>query len=121
MIERRRALRGEIVNLGNPDNDVSIAELASMLSAAYAARVPAARPARMRVVSAEELYGDGYDDSHERVPDIAKAQRLLDWQPRQSLRAILPAIVDDYVIRYGARLGMTSAAAATPNPEVQAP
>jgi UDP-apiose/xylose synthase len=121
MVERRDALRGEIVNLGNPDNDVSIAELATMLSAAYAARVPSARPARMRVVSARELYGDGYDDSHERIPDIAKAQRLLGWQPRQSLRAILPAIVDDYVTRYGARVGLPSAQALLPNPDVQAP
>ena len=29
--------------------------------------------------------------------------RLLDWQPRASLAQMLPAIVDDYVTRYGVR------------------
>jgi UDP-apiose/xylose synthase len=119
MIERPDAVRGQIVNLGNPENDVSIAELAALLGAAFAARVPGARPARTRVVSARELYGEGYDDSDERVPDIAKARRLLDWQPQLRLADILPAIVDDYVARYGARLGVELAL--QPSPSVQAP
>jgi UDP-apiose/xylose synthase len=108
MVERPEAVSGEIVNLGNPHNDVSIAELAELLAAAFAARVPAARPARFRAVSARELYGDGYDDSQERVPDIGKAGRLLDWQPEQRLAAMLPAIVDDYIARYGAHFGLAA-------------
>ena len=110
MLERLPAVRGEIINLGNPDNDVSIAELAEQLCKAYAARVPSALPARMRAVSARELYGEGYDDSEERTPDIAKARRLLDWSPRHSLAEMLPAIVDDYVARYSAQLGVTPVA-----------
>jgi UDP-apiose/xylose synthase len=67
---------------------------------------------RLRDVTAEELYGAGYDDSLERLPDIAKARRLLDWQPRTTLREMLPPIVDDYVLRYGSSLTTTREAGA---------
>lgn len=98
--ERPHACRGEIFNLGNPKNDVSICELARLLAAAFAARVPSAVPARFRQISAEAFYGPGYDDSEERIPDISKARRLLEWQPQDSLAEMLPAIVDSYVTRY---------------------
>jgi UDP-apiose/xylose synthase len=100
--ERPDACRGEILNLGHPANNVSIVDLGRMLGEVFAARVPRAGPARFRSVSAEEFYGAGYDDSPERIPDIDKARRLLGWQPRRSLAQMLPAIVDDYVARYGA-------------------
>ncbi|MEE8408317.1 MAG: NAD-dependent epimerase/dehydratase family protein [Myxococcota bacterium] len=99
------ACRGEIINLGNPGNDVSIAELAAMLARTYAARVPGSRVAVLRRVSAAEFYGDGYDDSIDRIPDITKAAHLLAWEPRIPLADILPEVVDDYVGRYGEALG----------------
>ena len=103
IVERAEACRGQILNLGHPENDVSIFELARLLAGVFAAHVPAAGPAQFRSVSAEQFYGPGYDDSSERIPDIEKAQRLLAWQPQQSLAQMLPAIVDDYVARYGFR------------------
>ena len=99
IVERRPAAEGEIFNLGNPTNDVSIAELASLCGRVYTAQVPGSSP-RTRVVTAEELYGVGYDDSEERVPDITKAEERLGFCPRTALLAMLPAIVADYVARY---------------------
>jgi UDP-apiose/xylose synthase len=101
IVERPEAAHNQIFNLGNPDNDISIAALARLLCDVFATRVPGAAPARLREVSAAELYGEGYDDSESRVPDIDKAKRLLDWQPRSSLAQMLPEIVDSYVQRYG--------------------
>jgi UDP-apiose/xylose synthase len=68
----------------------------------FAARaVPSsASGARFRDVTAEELYGPGYDDTQERIPDIAKACALLSWRPATTIAQMLPAIVDDYVTRY---------------------
>jgi UDP-apiose/xylose synthase len=100
VVERPGSCRREVINIGNPHNDVDIRQLGDMLARAYAARVRGAVPARFRHVSAEELYGAGYDDSDERIPDIRKAMRLLDWQPRTTLADMLPPIVDDYVERY---------------------
>jgi UDP-apiose/xylose synthase len=105
--ERPAVCRGEIFNLGNPKNELSIRELSGVLATVFAARVPGANPARFRQVSAEEFYGPGYDDSEERIPDIAKARRLLDWEPKDSLAAMLPSIVDSYVARYGSTIAPT--------------
>lgn len=104
MVERREPCRGQVVNLGNPDNEVSIAELARLLAREFAALVPHASPARFEHVSARDFYGEGYDDTQQRVPDIGKARRLLGWEPRVGLDAMLPAILRDYVGRYGGRI-----------------
>jgi UDP-apiose/xylose synthase len=117
IVERPVACRGQIFNLGNPRNDLSIRQLSRLLATAFAARAPAARPARFRHVSAEAFYGSGYDDSEQRIPDISKARRLLDWEPRDSLVDMLPSIVDSYVARYGrliAESGLTSQGAVPP-------
>jgi UDP-apiose/xylose synthase len=100
VVERPKQSRGQIFNLGNPDNDVSIAELAKMLVEAFAALSRERRPAKLEVTSAEAFYGAGYDDTQERMPDIAKAQRLLGWKPLKRLADVLPEIVADYVQRY---------------------
>jgi UDP-apiose/xylose synthase len=102
IVAREEACRGQILNLGNPQNDVSILELAQKLGQIYARQVPTAAPVRLRAVTAEALYGAGYDDSEERIPDIGKALRLLEFSPAQSLDALLPAVVADYIDRYAA-------------------
>jgi UDP-apiose/xylose synthase len=101
MVERPDACRAQIFNIGNPRNNVTIRRMGEHLAEVFRARVPDAPAARFRDVTAEELYGPGYDDSEERVPDVDKARRLLGWEPRQSLAEMLPGIVDDYVVRYG--------------------
>jgi UDP-apiose/xylose synthase len=100
IVERPAACRRQILNVGNPANEVSVRELAETLAAAYAARVPGAPGARFRDVTADELYGAGYDDSAQRIPDVAKARRLLHWHPETTLAEMLPGIIDDYVARY---------------------
>lgn len=100
VLERAKPCNGQIINLGNPRNNVSIAELARALAGCFANLVPSAAPARFENVSAHDFYGTGYDDTCERVPDIRKARRLLSWQPRASLNDMLPGIVSDYLARY---------------------
>jgi UDP-apiose/xylose synthase len=101
IVDRPSACRRQILNLGNPANEVSVRELGEALAEVYAARVQGAPRARFRDVTAEALYGPGYDDSEQRIPDIGKARRLLSWQPETTLVEMLPGIVDDYVARYG--------------------
>jgi UDP-apiose/xylose synthase len=98
-ILERPACQGEIINLGNPANDLTVRELAVALAAAYGT------PARLLEISADDFYGPGYDDTPERVPDIEKAERLLGWRPRTMLADLLPEIVTDYVDRYASRVG----------------
>jgi UDP-apiose/xylose synthase len=104
VLERPRQSNGQIFNLGNPDNELSIAELGRLLAGAFAELRPELPAARFRSVSAEEFYGPGYDDTAERVPDVRKARELLGWRPERELGEALPAIVRDYDARYGARI-----------------
>jgi len=104
VVERRRACERQIFNLGNPGNNVSIAELARQLASVYAEQQPHAPPARFEHISAEAFYGPGYDDTAERIPDVRKARRLLGWEPTESLSQMLPGIVRDYVERYRDRV-----------------
>jgi len=62
-------------------------------------------------VSGEAFYGPGYDDVEVRIADIDKAVRLLEWRPGVTLDQMLPAIIDDYVARYGDALRRSSPAA----------
>ena len=116
IVERPAAARRQIVNLGHPGNDVSIRELGEALAREYARQVPAAPSARFRTVSSAEFYGEGYDDSERRLPDVEKARALLDWEPRATLRGMLPEIVADYVKRYGPLLGEQPRAEQTAHP-----
>jgi UDP-apiose/xylose synthase len=103
MLDRPLACHGQILNLGNPRNDVSIRQLARALAHAYRALRPGGPPPRLETVTAQAFYGAGYDDSAVRIPSIAKATRLLSWRPRLGLEEMLPGIVADYLARYEGR------------------
>jgi UDP-apiose/xylose synthase len=108
ILERPATCQGEILNLGNPLNDVTIRGLARALAKAFAAFQPDAPPARLETVDPETFYGPGYDDSVVRIPSIAKATRLLRWRPRRTLAEMLPGIVSDYVTRYAAEIAAST-------------
>jgi nucleoside-diphosphate-sugar epimerase len=80
---------GQIFNIGNPGNNVSIRELALTIIdvmkeiPAYASR---AGKARLVSVPAEEYYRNGYDDMENRVPSVAKMKNLMNWTPKTGLR-----------------------------------
>ena len=104
IIDRPELCRGQIINLGNDGNDVSIRTLARKMVSAFCAQRPKARAPRLRVQTAAAFYGEGYDDSVVRIPSIAKAARLLDWRPHMPLAQMLPPIVADYLARYESRV-----------------
>jgi UDP-apiose/xylose synthase len=53
----------------------------------YAAkfRQPGQRLPDIVGVDSREFYGEGYEDSDRRIPDITKAKTLLGWQPKYGL------------------------------------
>jgi UDP-apiose/xylose synthase len=104
VLERPQRSKGEIFNLGNPDNDVSIAMLGELMAESFAQLYPERAPARFEVVPAEAVYGAGYDDTTQRIPDVSKAMRLLNWKPQKALGDLLPSIVADYCERYADRV-----------------
>lgn len=102
----------QIFNVGSPANETTIRGLAERMRAIYAARFlpPGGRLSGMVDVSGEEFYGEGYEDSDRRIPDIAKARTLLGWEPRVGLDEILLETMRHYA---GPEVG----AAAPPAPK----
>lgn len=104
VLDRPAQAQGQVFNLGHPDNDLSMRELALALGRAYERHVPNARATVLRDVSGHDFYGEGYDDTQQRIPDIDKARELLGFAPRTTLLEMLPPIVADYVARYAHRV-----------------
>lgn len=91
---------GEIFNIGNPENDITIRELALKLRDLFINH-PASKGLKtvseIVEVSSKEYYGDGYQDMSFRVPSIEKAKRILNWTPKINLDEALRRTLDYYL------------------------
>jgi nucleoside-diphosphate-sugar epimerase len=95
---------GHIFNLGNPQNDCSIRELAELMIevlSEFEGYEDVRQRARMEVVGAKDYYGPDYQDMQTRVPDITNARTRLGWEPRVGLREALRRTIAYYVERRG--------------------
>jgi len=102
IIEKPEQSCQQIFNIGNPDNEVTIRELAHIMVGTYNDLYPHhSAKYEIREVSAEEFYGAGYEDCDRRVPDITKAQTLLGWIPVTGLKEALVKTMVSYVESYG--------------------
>ncbi len=109
MLRNRDAARNQIFNIGDPGNEVSIAELADLMIGAYRELRPDSRVQAVESVSGEKFYGPGYEDSDRRVPDIAKARELLGWKPRTGLERALRLTMAAYLEAYEGRISLQEA------------
>jgi len=90
----------EIFNIGNPKNDLSIAELAETILAqaiTYPNYAEAASKVKVTTVSATQHYGVGYQDIRARVPAIQNAQQKLEWTPKIDMQTALRKTLDYYL------------------------
>ena len=85
ILERREASRNQIFNVGNPDNDLVIRDLAALMRELYVELTGQPSSSPIVEVSGEEFYGAGYEDADRLPPDITKLRRL-GWAPRHGIR-----------------------------------
>jgi nucleoside-diphosphate-sugar epimerase len=89
----------KIYNIGNPANNYSVRELATMM-VALARTYPEYRDNAEKVAlvetTAETYYGRGYQDVQNRVPRITNTCADLDWQPVVAMDLALRHIFDAY-------------------------
>jgi nucleoside-diphosphate-sugar epimerase len=96
---RNNVASGNIYNIGNPRNNISVRELAEMmveLALEYPEYRTPARKVRLVNTTAERYYGRGYQDMQNRVPKITNTKKDLDWRPSTSMREALRRIFDAY-------------------------
>jgi nucleoside-diphosphate-sugar epimerase len=98
----------QIFNVGNPDGECSVGELATKLVRLYEAhrdQIPDYVSPRIEQVSSENFYGQGYQDILTRKPSIEKARTLLGWAPRVSLDEALALTFDAFLADWRATAG----------------
>ncbi len=91
---------GQIINIGNPENEASIRELAEMLYRCFE-RHPLRHHfppfAGYREVESSSYYGKGYQDVEHRKPDIRNARRLLGWTPQTEMETTVEQTLDFFL------------------------
>lgn len=86
----------QIVNVGNPSNESSIADLAKTMADLYVKHFdPSASPV-IQSVNSERFYGKGYEDCDRRMPDISKLQSI-GWEPKHGLQRTLMKSMEYFV------------------------
>lgn len=91
---------GQIINIGNPDNEASIKELAEMLLASFEKhplRHHFPSFAGFREVESSTYYGKGYQDVEHRKPSIRNAQRLISWTPTVEMEKTIDETLDFFL------------------------
>ncbi len=101
IIENRNgAASRRTFNIGNPHNNVTVAELARLIVDAfkhYPAYREHAEQAQIIPVSSGEYFGKYYQDIHTRVPSIKAVQEALGWTPRTDLATAIRLTLDFYL------------------------
>ncbi|MFS2223566.1 bifunctional UDP-4-amino-4-deoxy-L-arabinose formyltransferase/UDP-glucuronic acid oxidase ArnA [Pantoea sp. B65] len=91
---------GQIINIGNPDNEASIKELAQQLLVSFD-RHPLRDQfppfAGFREVESSSYYGKGYQDVAHRKPSIRNARRLLNWTPTVAMEQTIDNTLDFFL------------------------
>ena len=90
---------GKIYNIGNPVNNYSIRELATMmltLAADYPEYAESARKVQLLETTSGQYYGTGYQDVQNRVPKISNTCAELGWAPKTMMAETLRNIFDAY-------------------------
>jgi len=88
-----------IYNIGNPDNDLSVRELAELMleiAADFTEYRPGAQRVELVEVPSETYYGKGYQDIQTRVPYIGNTREELDWKPQVAVKDALRSIFEAY-------------------------
>jgi len=90
---------GKIYNIGNPQNNCSVRELAQMmleLAAGFPEYREAARRVKLVETTSGTYYGKGYQDVQNRSPNIDGTRADLGWSPTVGLRDALTRILESY-------------------------
>ncbi|MCH2133855.1 MAG: bifunctional UDP-4-amino-4-deoxy-L-arabinose formyltransferase/UDP-glucuronic acid oxidase ArnA [Phycisphaerales bacterium] len=100
---------GRIINIGNPDNEASIRELAEMLVKEFEAH-PLRKHfppfAGFKEIESRTYYGKGYEDVQHRRPSIRNALRYVGWRPRVETRESVSRTLDWFLRDWAERHGI---------------
>lgn len=84
MLSEKSKAYGEIFNIGNPDNEISMLELGKLI------KKNCHSDSEVKLVPYKKIFKTGsFEDMARRVPDITKISKMTNWKPKKSLHEIL--------------------------------
>ena len=79
---------GQVLNIGNDHEEISILELAQRVKARTGSR------SAIEMVPYDKAYEEGFEDMPRRVPDLTRIRALLGYEPRVHLDEILDKVAE---------------------------
>jgi len=92
--------KNQIINIGNPQNECSVKELAHILKKLFKQHPDHRNDktySKIIDTSADTFYGNGYQDIYTRKPSIEKARTLLNWEPKIGLEESLRLTLNSFL------------------------
>jgi nucleoside-diphosphate-sugar epimerase len=92
--------KNQIINIGNPDNECSVKDLADILKKLFMEHPDHNNDksySEIVDISAENYYGKGYQDIYTRKPSIEKARKLLNWEPKTGLEESMRLTLNSFL------------------------
>ncbi len=91
---------GQIINIGNPHNELSIRDLAELLLVKFdehPLRSKFPPFAGLKEIESGSYYGTGYQDVQYRRPSIKNAKKLLNWTPKVEMEQSVKSTLDFFL------------------------
>ena len=92
--------KNQIINIGNPQNECSVKELAHILKKLFKQHPDHRNDktySKIIDTSADTFYGKGYQDIYTRKPSIEKARTLLNWEPKIGLEESMRLTLNSFL------------------------
>jgi len=99
MVEEPESSCGHSFNVGNPDNNIQIKDLAALMISIYN-RLVGGELRTTRYVDGEEYYGKGYEDSDLRIPSMDLVGKQLKWKATMPLNEALETTMKGFIDQY---------------------
>jgi UDP-glucose 4-epimerase len=74
---------GEVFNLGNPRNKITIGELAKLV------KTQPRSLSEIQFIDPKLIYGDLYEEASDKFPDATKSQDELGWSPKHNISSVI--------------------------------
>ncbi len=90
---------GQIFNIGHPENDISVAQLADMMidvMSEFKGYEKIRDKVKITVKSGAEFFGAGYQDLVTRIPKVDNAKNLLGWTPSTDIKTAIRKTITYY-------------------------
>ena len=96
ILKNQELFINQIVNIGNPKNEISIKDLAYLMRKIYKRNILSETVPEIVSIDGEKYYGSGYQDSERRIPVVDKLSSA-GWSPEVDLKNTFSLSMDYYI------------------------